>query len=181
MQIEVFTGKTVIDVKASMKQKVRELAQVLGGSSERWDKRGTIPAPPKCLKSTLDKIVEEEEVNFKHKPDVTAEVTASVSNEGFVEGADRVQGLSGNNLNLSEDDMLSEEGQWSQINKQFVGLVKCSNVDLHKNPVVGYDISDKDAEVSVPTPVAKITIAEMLETGRLLNAMAKEGLDVGAS
>jgi hypothetical protein len=59
--------------------------------------------------------------------------------------------------------------------------VKCSNVDLHKNPVVGYDISDKDAEVSVPTPVAKITIAEMLETGRLLNAMAKEGLDVGAS
>jgi hypothetical protein len=63
------------------------------------------------LKSTLDKIVEEEEVNFKHKPDVTAEVTASVSNEGFVEGADRVQGLSGNNLNLSEDDMLSEEGQ----------------------------------------------------------------------
>jgi hypothetical protein len=35
MQIEVFAGKTVIDVKASMKQKVRELAQVLRGSSER--------------------------------------------------------------------------------------------------------------------------------------------------
>jgi hypothetical protein len=113
------------------------------------------------LKSTPDKIVEEE-VNFKHKPAVTAEVTASVSNEEFVGGADRVQGLSGSILNLSEDDMLSEEGQGSQTNKQFVGLVKCSNVDLHKNPTV-----------------AEITIAEMLETGRLVNAMAKEGLDVG--
>jgi hypothetical protein len=130
------------------------------------------------LKSTPDKIVEEE-VNFKHKPAVTAEVTASVSNEEFVGGADRVQGLSGSILNLSEDDMLSEEGQGSQTNKQFVGLVKCSNVDLHKNPTVGYDISDNDAEVSVPAPVAEITIAEMLETGRLVNAMAKEGLDVG--
>jgi hypothetical protein len=77
------------------------------------------------MKSTLDKIFEDEDVNFKHKPFEKSSVEVPMSSSEAEGGVDRVHGLSRSNFNISEDDFPSEEGQASQSNKQVVGMLKC--------------------------------------------------------
>jgi hypothetical protein len=45
---------------------------------------------------------------------------------------DIVQGLSGNHLTSFEDNLLFEEGQATQTDKQLVGMVQKSNSGLRK-------------------------------------------------
>jgi hypothetical protein len=77
------------------------------------------------FKRCLDKIFEKEYQNFKHRPSEKDTNADSLSNKED----DRVHGLSGNDLNMSEDDLLLEEGQESQT---IIGMVKCTHSDLHK-------------------------------------------------
>jgi hypothetical protein len=45
----------------------------------------------------------------------------------------RVQGLSGNDIGESEEDLLSDEIQGSQLNpKHQLGMVKCVEPSIHK-------------------------------------------------
>jgi hypothetical protein len=84
--------------------------------------------------------------------------------------ADRVHGLSGSNFNTSEDDMLFEEGQESQSNKQLVDLPKCYNSDMHKKDDRGYDIPDASPMEKVPPKECEISIADLLSIGKMVNA-----------
>jgi hypothetical protein len=126
-------------------------------------------APPKLMKSTLDKIFEDEDVNFKHKPYEKSSVEVSMSSSEAEGGADRVQGLFGSNFNISEDDFPSEEGQASQSNKQVVGMLKCSNPVMHKSYDSGYKIPDASPMTKVVPEENVLTIAELLSIGKMVN------------
>jgi hypothetical protein len=64
-------------------------------SSLRWIRDHLLP---KMFKRCLDKIFEKEYQNFKHRPSEKDTNADSLSNKEY----DRVHGLSGNNLNMSE-------------------------------------------------------------------------------
>jgi hypothetical protein len=105
---------------------VIELTQWGGTQSVGGIKSGVPSAPPKLGKTSLDEFFEMDDQNFKHKPKEVETKEDSLS----IREDDRVQGLSGNHLTTSEDDLLSEEGQASQIDKHVVGMAKSSNSDF---------------------------------------------------
>jgi hypothetical protein len=88
------------------------------------------------FKFPLEQILEVGEQNFRHK----SKEKVTKEDEKLERTGDRVQGLSGCNINTSEDDV-SDEGQESQL-KQMIGLVKCDSFSLHKQNAPGLDVAD---------------------------------------
>jgi hypothetical protein len=108
-----------------MKQTVSSLSKVFCGS---------MSAPPKGSKDDDREIPKMFEVqkNINYMEAVVDNMNLELINK-----AERVQGLSMDSFNESEDDLLSEEAQLSQSNQQqikdkhHVGMVKCSNPEMH--------------------------------------------------
>jgi hypothetical protein len=75
-------------------------------------------------------------------------------------GEERVQGLSGENINDSEEDMLSSDTQGSQSNQQqdkekhMVGLVKCFKIVLHQTR--GAETKVKEITKEIPDAMETI-------------------------
>jgi hypothetical protein len=137
MQIEIYSSKISGNESRVMKQMVKELPRI--SESPLFPKqvhtKGVSSAPSKLFKSPLDQLLEVDDQNFIHKP--KEKVTKDDDLLERIE--DRVHGLSGCNLNTSED--LSEEGQESQ-SKQIIGLVKCDSSSMHKQAAPGFDVTD---------------------------------------
>jgi hypothetical protein len=72
----------------------------------------------------------------------------------------------------------SEEGQESQSSKQMIGLLKCANSMLHKQPAEGYVIPDMISKEERPSEVLEIFIADMLETGKMVMEEEREAAKV---
>jgi hypothetical protein len=123
IQMMIHTVHAATKETSNMKQKGNVGSQAVEESPTAPVKISS--TPPKLMKSTLDKIFEDEDVNFKHKPFEKSSVEVPMSSSKVEGGVDRVHGLSRSNFNISEDDFTSEEGQASQSNKQVVGMLKC--------------------------------------------------------
>jgi hypothetical protein len=129
LQIEVCSSKAKDDEIKQMKQQIKELPQIVDCSDDEHQKlsKGG-PAPTKLLSNPLDKILEMEEQSFQLSPSGKQATFDSL----LEMRDDRVQGLSGNAIGMSEEDLPSGEGQGSQSNRHITGLVKCVLLDTHK-------------------------------------------------
>jgi hypothetical protein len=133
LQIEVFSAKGKHGEVKQMGQQVQEPPQILSNSTSGQPKQDKVSsAPPKLIKSPLDKICEVEDQNFKHKRSEKGDISDAL----LVTREDRVQGLSGIDINESKEEVPSEEEQGSQSNRHITGLIKCVNLESHKKDVM---------------------------------------------
>jgi hypothetical protein len=106
-------------------------------------KEDAVPMMHKMGLSSEIELKEVNDQNFKHVP-----TKCDAKDDSLSTREDRVQGLSGNHLTSSEDDLLFEEGQASQTDKQkgSMGL----------NPECG---SQKQTKKGVKSPIKEWTVS----------------------
>jgi hypothetical protein len=102
LQIEACSSKTKDDEMKQMKQQIKELPQIVDSSDDEHQKlsKGG-PALTKLLRNPLDKILEMEEQSFQLSPSGRQDASDSL----LEMRDDRAQGLSGNDIGMSEEDL----------------------------------------------------------------------------
>jgi hypothetical protein len=108
--------------------------------------------------------VSSEKQRFQYKVDVEEMCTLNA-------GGDRVQGLSGEGISISEEEMISDEAKGSQTNtldskgSQTLGLSKCSYVEIVKNNG-GINVDSPNSGKKVEGTVKEIELDENVESPR---------------